>query len=193
MDMAIWPMNKLINKTLELDTESLDKLVPLSGKVLAVELTGINQTLFIYIQVDGVRLSFSYSDEPHTTLMGTPFAFMRYLIEKPANTISSDIKINGDPHLAQQIQLIFNGLSIDWEEQLAKFIGDNSAYQMGRFGKGLQQWLKDTRAALRNNTTEFLQQETQQLPERVAVESFMRRVDELRNDVERLAARIKKL
>jgi ubiquinone biosynthesis protein UbiJ len=193
MDMAIWPINKLINNTLQLDQESLDKLAPLAGKVLAIELTGINQTVYAYMQVDALRLSFSYSGEPHTTLIGTPLAFMRFLMQKSNNTINSDIKINGDPHFAQQLQMILTGLSIDWEEQLSKFIGDNAAHQMGRFGKGLQEWLKDTRAALRTDTKEYLQQETQQLPERHEINNFLNEVDKLRNDVERLAVRIKKL
>ena len=193
MDMAIWPINKLINNTLQLDQESLDKLAPLAGKVLAIELTGTNQTVFAYMQVDALRLSFSHSGEPHTTLIGTPLAFMRFLMQKSNNAINSDIKINGDPHFAQQLQMILTGLSIDWEEQLSKFIGDNAAHQMGRFGKGLQEWVKETRAALRNDTKEYLQQETQQLPERHQINDFLNEVDKLRNDVERLAVRIKKL
>lgn len=193
MDMAIWPVNKLINKTLQLDPENLAKLPALAGKVLAVELSGVNQTVFLYVQADTLRLSFSYNGEPTTTLTGTPLAFMRFLMQQSANTISSDIKINGDPHFAQQIQLILTSLSIDWEEQLSKFIGDNPAYHTMRLGKNLQAWLKDTREALQSDTKEYLQQETQHLPERHAVNHFLSEVDKLRNDVERLAIRIKKL
>jgi len=191
MDMAIWPVNKLINNALQLDPETLDKLTPLAGKVLAIDLTGTNQILFACIQVDALRLSFNTSMEPHTTLIGTPLAFMRFLINQSPNTISSDIKIIGDPHFAQQVQLILTHLSIDWEEQLSKFVGDSAAFQLGRAGKNVQTWLKETRQALRNDTKEYLQQEIQQLPERQAVNHFLNAVDELRNDVERLATRIK--
>lgn len=193
MDMAIWPINKLINNALQLDPESLARITPLAGRVLALEFSGIEQTLYVYLQVDRIRLSFNFRGEANTTLTGTPFAFFRYLLEKPANTINSDIKINGDPHFAQEIQLILQGLSIDWEEQLSKFIGDSAAYQMGKVGKGLKQWLQESRAALRKNTTQYLQEETSQLPTRVEVDHFLKKVDELRDDVERLSTKIKKL
>ena len=90
-------------------------------------------------------------------------------------------------------QNIFVHLDIDWEEQLSKFVGDGAAGHISKMTKGLQDWVKDSRQNLQNNTTEFLQQETSQLPPRTAVEDFLRDVDHIRNDVERAAVRIKKL
>lgn len=193
-DLALTPLNKLVSKTLQLDPESAEKLIPLAGKVLAVEWTALNLCLYVYVLTTGVRFSFKYSGTPDTTLTSsTPIAFIRLLTQPGVKGPLTDISIQGDPHFAQEFQAIFSNLDIDWEEQLSKFIGDNNAVHFSKVGKQLQGWLSETRASLQSNTTEFLQQETAQLPPRAAVEDFLREVDHVRNDVERAIVRIKQL
>ncbi|MFI4955431.1 MAG: SCP2 domain-containing protein [Gammaproteobacteria bacterium] len=191
-DLALSPLNKLVNATLQLDPESAEKLIPLAGKVLAVEWTSLNMTLYLYVLTEGVRFSFKYSGTPDTTLTSsTPLAFIRLLMQPEVKGPSSDITIQGDPHFAQDIQSIFSNLDIDWEEQLSKFVGDGATFHVSKVTKHLQSWLSDSRQSLQSNTTEFLQQETAQLPPRAAVEDFLRAVDHLRNDVERASVRVK--
>jgi ubiquinone biosynthesis protein UbiJ len=193
-DIALSPLNKLINTALQLDPENLEKLVPLSGKVLAIEWTSLNTTLFTYVQTEGIRLSFKYSGEPDTTLTSsTPLAFVRLLTQPEIKGPTSEISIQGDPHFAQDMQAILTNLNIDWEEQISKFVGDGAGFHISKVAQKLQSWLGDTRQNMQANTTEFLQQETAQLPPRAAVEDFLREVDDLRNDVERASVRVKNI
>jgi ubiquinone biosynthesis protein UbiJ len=191
-DLILFPANSAINLALKLDSESLDKLSRHAGKILAMHITSFDQTIFMSINVDGVNLSFSNDAEVKTTLSGTPFAYLRLLSQEQKGTLS-DIKLNGDPHFAQDIQAIFKGLSIDWEEQLSKFVGDTAAHHIGKTSKEVQEWSAETRQNFYQNLTAFLQQETAQLPTRAAVNDFLNAVDELRNDVERISVRIKHL
>ena len=191
-DLILFPANSAINLAFKLDPESLDKLAVYAGKVLALHITNFDQTLYMSINVDGVNLSFNNVGEIQTTLNGTPGAFIRLLTQDQKGTLN-EIQLNGDPHFAQDIQAIFQGLSIDWEEQLSKFVGDNAAYHMGKTGKQVKEWSTEARQNFYLNTTAFLQQETEQLPTRAAVNDFIQAVDELRNDVERISVRIKHL
>ena len=193
-DLAIWPFNQLINRTLELDPESLEKLTPLAGKVLAVEWRSLNITVYVYIHTSGVRLSFQHSAEPDTLLSSnTPFSMLRLLAQPNHPELSGEINVVGDVQFAQQIHIIFSGLAIDWEEQLAKFVGDGPASHAGKTAEGLKKAMRNMHSNMQENTKEFLQRETSHLPERAAVEDFLRNVDQLRNDVERAGARIKRL
>lgn len=193
-DIVLAPLNGLINTTLRLDPENFEKLIPLAGKVLAIEWRSFAATLYIFIQADGLRLSFRHTGDPDTLLSAnTPLAFARLLAQPDIKGPTSELIIQGDPHLAQEIQTILSSLSIDWEEHLSKFLGDGPAFHIGKIAEHTHNWVKETQQNMQLNTKEFLQQETDLLPARRAIEDFLQDVDNLRNDVERAAVRIKQL
>lgn len=192
--LILKPFNRIINTALALDPESLEKIALLSGKLLAVEWRALNTTVYIYLHAEGVTLSFQSSKVPDALFSSnTPLSMLKLLMAPEHRDLGGEVSIQGDVHLAQQLQHIFSGLSIDWEEQLAKFVGDGAAVNIGKAASDFQQWSKNMAENISLNTTEFLQQETQHLPSRLEVDDFLKDVDQLRNDVERAAVRLKQL
>ncbi len=63
-------LERAIGKYLALDPEGLQAFSTLEGKVIAVELQGINQTLFVFPAGDGIRVADQYEGEPDTWLSG---------------------------------------------------------------------------------------------------------------------------
>ncbi len=83
--------------------------------------------------------------------------------------------------------------SVDWEELLSGYLGDVAAHQLGNGGRAAAQWLAETRATLERDIAEYLRNEAELLPERWQIRQFLTAVDELRSDIDRLDARIKRL
>ena len=81
----------------------------------------------------------------------------------------------------------------DWEEELSQIIGDVAAHQVGNFFRNFGQWTRQTGDTVARNFGEFLSEESRDVPTDWEVEKFCSDVDTLRDDVDRLLARIDRL
>jgi ubiquinone biosynthesis protein UbiJ len=82
---------------------------------------------------------------------------------------------------------------MDLEEELAGFIGDSAAHGLGQFAKSLGAWGRRARSTVEQNVAEYLQEESRAVPGRHEGDTFRRDVEMLRDDVERLVARLRRL
>ena len=81
----------------------------------------------------------------------------------------------------------------DLEEELSRVIGDVAAHQVADFARGIRNWARGACSTMGGNIREYLQEESRELPTRFEVDRFSQQVGELRDDVERVAARLKRL
>ncbi len=192
-----------LNQYISMDPTAAAKLVGLSGKVIAIELQGWDFTLYLLPDTQGIQVMSAYAGEADTTIKGTPVALFN--MSKGDSTAATlreqNISIEGDLELGQQFSQFFKQLDIDWEEQLAQVFakftsestGDLIAHKLGRTAQGFQQWQMQAKQTLEQNVAEYLQQESKILPAAEEIEPFFSAVDTLRNDVDRLEARIERL
>ncbi len=103
------------------------------------------------------------------------------------------LALSGDPQLAQKFQRLLHYARPDIEEELSSVVGDAAAHRIGEFARGLGQWTREATATMGGNIREFLQEESRDVPSRYEVERFNSQVSELRDDVDRLAARLRRL
>lgn len=190
-------LEKLINHYLKLDTKSHTRLHNLENKQLLLELTDLGKTFYIAFQVDGIKIITqpSTEQEPDLIVRGRSLALW-HLFQSNQNTFQlhlRNVKIIGDLHLAQDIKLFFHSIDIDWEEQLSHFTGDIVAHQFFRGLTTLGQWQRKMRENFKLNLTEYLQEEARYFPLPEEVETFMQEIDTLRDDTERLEAKIERL
>lgn len=179
------------NRYLRLDPDIPPRLAALDGKVIALELEGLGQICYLLPGVDGVRVVERHEGEPSVWIRGTPLALVRRLGGGPA--VGGDVAIEGDAAVGQAFQSLLAQVDIDWEEQLSKAVGDAAAHQLGNLWRDLRGWGRRTSDVLARDGVEYLQQEVRALPPRHAVEQFLSAVDTLREDADRLAARIERL
>lgn len=180
-----------LNRLLRLDPDTQARLAALEERVIALELDGLGLTLYLLPGAHGVRVMDQYPGEPTVRIRGAPLALARQW--RGRETFGSDITIEGDAAVGRQFQTALARLDIDWEEWLSQWIGDAAAHQFGRFWRGFQSWGRQAGAILRRDGGEYLQRELRVLPPRPAVERFLSAVDALREDTDRLAARIERL
>lgn len=187
-------LESVINAALRLDPDTVSRLALLAGKVIAVDLRGLDVTLFLLPGSDGLRLMGHYEGEPDTRLQGTPVALLRLNRGRPGEGLfSGEVRIAGDIELGQRMQRVLGGLEIDWEEQLSRLTGDLLARQLGRRVSGLLQWGREAGDRLQYALADYLQEERRDLPSRYEVSGFLDGVDELRSGVDRLQARLQRL
>ena len=183
-----------LNRYLSLDPETLSRLAGMTGKLIAVELRGVGITLYMAPHGGGIQLLREFDGSADAVISGTPLALARVGIgEERGLLFAGEVEIRGDVTLGQRFESVLRELDIDWEEQLSHLVGDAAAHQVGNLVRDALQWGAKSADTFGRDLTEYLQEESRQLPQRDEVNKFLAAVDVLRNDVERLDARVKRL
>ena len=183
-----------LNRYLALDPETLSRLAGMTGKLIAVELRGVGITLYMAPHSGGIQLLREFDGSADAVISGTPMALARVGIgEERSLLFAGEVEIRGDVTLGQRFESVLRELDIDWEEQLSHLVGDAAAHQVGNLVRDTLQWGAKSVDTFGRDLTEYLQEESRQLPQRDEVNKFLAAVDVLRNDVERLEARVKRL
>ncbi len=192
--MKHW-LEQAFNRYLALDSESARRISALQNKVVTIELLGISLTVQLVFTKDSIQFKWDHFDKADLIIRGTPLNLlhMRMARDQRQRFFAEDIVIEGNMELAHQVLAIFDDLEIDWEEYLSKWIGDAPAYQSGRLLSRLKKTSQKIRKTFLYNLNEYLHEEINIFPPAEALHYFFHEIDELRMDVDRLEARIKKL
>lgn len=141
-----------------------------------------------------LRVSRAEPAHADVAIAGTPLALLSLLREDPADVIRrGEVTISGDAELATRFQELLQLLRPDLEAGLARVVGDIPAYGAGSL---LRKALDHGRGSLRTQATnigEFLAHEKRVLVPRAEAEQYLQQVDALREQADRLAARVRAL
>lgn len=176
------------NRYLALDEESSQRLGRLYGKLIKIELTGIDLGFYLLFQRDRVEVLEEFSGEADTVIRGAPFSMIA-LANGHTDVTSSGISIDGDAGLAETFSRAMRQVDIDWEEHLSRLVGDAAAHQLGNVARGITGFFDRTRSRMQSNTADYLRDETIYLPHDWEVEEFCNEVDDLRDRVDALSAK----
>ena len=198
--MAIKPLliaalETAINQYLGLDQNRNVFLAPLAGKKIAVTVQPFHETIYLCPSFESIQLLDYSPEQPDTHLTGSIIALgLMGLSGKPMLSIfSGEVKIEGDMQTGRKFQELFAKLDINPEEKLAYYTGYTIAHNISRFFRAGQSWSKDSIETFRLNTTDFLQEETRELPSVPEMDIYYRQVDELRTRFDHLQSRIERL
>ena len=110
----------VINRYLALDPEMLDQLAQFNGKVIKLEMTGINKVFYMLPNARGIQVLTEYEGLADTVLRGTPVSLFKMgLVSNAANLLlKGEIEISGDTRLGHQFKNVFSQMDIDWSEHL---------------------------------------------------------------------------
>ncbi len=193
---ALAALETAINGALALDPLTPPRLAELAGRVIAVQVTDLDLTLYLVCGPLGMELLGTYEGEPDATIRGSSLALLGQGIGDPdqgAAVMRGEVELLGDTRLAQRMQRILREMEIDWEGHLARLTGDLVAHQVGRLARAGFGWLGDTRRSLEADLREYLEEELRLLPAAAEMEQFLEEVDETRAWADRLEARLRLL
>ena len=106
---------------------------------------------------------------------------------------AGSVRISGDAETAQSFRKLFEAARPDFEEELSRVVGDAAAHHLANVARGALDFGRRAFATLALNVGEYLTEESRDLPARAEVEAWLEGVDRLREDVDRLEARIRQV
>jgi ubiquinone biosynthesis protein UbiJ len=178
-----------VNRALKTDPEMLARLAPLAGRVCRIEITDLGIVLDVTPKEAGLGFSAAGSQTPDVNLRGSLIGIARLATGSERLPSSARVEIAGDAELANSFSRALREFDPDWEEELSRYVGDIPAHIIGRVFREARAWGQTARTRLGADLSEYLREETRLLPDRAEVAAFVREVDALRADADRLAAR----
>ena len=186
------PLESLLNRGIRGSTDATRRCRELEGRSFRIELDGLNLGLTFVSRGDHVALS--RTDAADASLSGSPGALVRLAASGDESLLRSRaVRISGDPLVAKDFRDLIDIAAPDFEEELARLVGDVTARQAGNLLRGFGSWGLDAADRLSRTVAEYLQEESHELPARAEVEAFLDRVDRLAEDTARLEARLRRL
>lgn len=195
-------IQKALNTYLALDPETPERLRGLEGKVVTLDFGQFPLQCHLFFSEKGITLQSDWTEEKaspaiqaDTIIRGTPLRLLQMAWSRDARKqfFADDVSIQGNLELGQQVIDLFDQLEIDWEEIASQWIGDISAHQLGQFSRKLQSWMQHTCNTLLQNVNDYVHEEVDFFPSKFALQDFFAEVDALREDADRLEARLEQL
>ena len=106
--------------------------------------------------------------------------------------INGKLVISGDTQLFMALKSITEKIELDWEGQLATFIGDIPAHLAGRVVNAVGDFSRQTQQTARRALDDFLHEEARLLPAKIECENFYQRLRALEMKIDRIDAKIKR-
>ncbi len=161
---------------------------------MAIRVKDTGLAMYFRVCLDEIALFGDFDGEPDVAITGSILTLARLAGASGEYAIrDGSIELIGDVEVAQAFQKLLGYGKPDIEEELSGVIGDVAAHRLGEVARSVGSWGKEASATLRQNITEFLQEERRDVPSHYEVEAFTRKVDELRDDVARVEARLNRL
>jgi ubiquinone biosynthesis protein UbiJ len=166
----------------------------LDGRVVSLVVEGT--PLEFHFRAEGGRIVLaSRHDGPSDAgLSGTPIALLALAGPRAEGAMrGGGVRIEGDAEVAQKFRELLTQARPDFESELARLIGDVAARRVSNFARGALDWGRWAGESFAGNVVEYLQEEGRDLPTRTEAEEYLAEVDRLRDDAERLEARLTRL
>lgn len=194
LETLLRPVTGIINRQIAATTPARELARELDDKVLAVRVADTAIAAYLLVDDGELLLSTEATDDPDVVISGSLFSLAR--VAGPAGESlmrEGVVDVVGDAIVAQQFRRLLRYGRPDIEEGLSNVIGDVAAHGIGEVARGVGRWRRQAAATMEQNVGEYLQEESRVLPSRYEAEHFHQDVAKLRDDVERLEARLGKL
>lgn len=186
-------LEQAFETALRLDPEARAGLEPLAGKQIAVVIEGLGIQFCLAPLARRMRVRPDCIGDPHVRMRAGPATWARLSMGARAEDLTPQLAIEGDLDTGRRLRRWLESLDLDWEEWLARAVGDIPAHQAGNLARGLGSWLREAAGSVEASLGEYLREESGLFPPREEVEEFVEAVDALREAVDRLEARIRRL
>ena len=194
LEALLRPVAEIMNRNISETTPARKLAADLNGTTIAIRTRDTSLSTYFSFADNAVRLSTEYQSDPDVVISASLVTLGRMIASPDEAMIrSGDVEMTGDAVTAQRFQKLLGYAKPDIEEELSRVIGDVAAHRLAEIGRGVRNWASAARATMGDNVREYLQEESRDLPTRYEVDRFRSQLAVLRDDVERLAARLRRL
>jgi len=191
LEAVLRPVANILNRNIRETTPARELCDKLDETVVAVRVRNTALVTWFIIHDGVLELVTDYDEEPDVLISGSLLTLARMSGDSGLEALrNGSLELTGDAHKAERFQRLLALAKPDIEEELSSVIGDAAAHRLGAIARGLGEWGRNARSTMRANVREYLQEESRDVPSRYEVEEFAGEIGRLRDDVDRLGARI---
>ena len=186
-------LERTANRTLMYAPVTRMQLVKLKGRTLALELEKPHFPLYLAVGKRQLRFQSRWDAPADVTIRGPALSLLRQMSHQdntPADLMKLGIEIDGDQQLAQQFLVILRDLDMDFESLLGDVVGDVAAHQISTVARVGLSWFRSTAKTVLQQSRHLLVEEQEWLISPQLFRRFRSDVEELREDSDRLQARL---
>lgn len=197
LQQLLRPLAAMINRQIKAKTPARELCNDLAGRVVAVRVRDTSLAMYFVVGEDSLELELDAVGEPDVVISGSLLALANLANPGGGSRESAlrggSIDLAGDVYTAQAFQRLLGYGRPDLEEELSSLVGDAAAHGIFAVARDVAAWARGARDTLRQDVGEYLQEESGSAPSRYEVDRFSRNVNVLRDDVDRLEARLLRL
>lgn len=184
-----------VNRVLRLDSTALPRLERLAGKVIAVDCSAPAAQLFILADGAGLRLAANWEGAVACQLRAPAASLLRLAASKDKTAVlhSPAVELHGDSGVLLELAGILQDLELDWEYELARWLGPLGSQLLGSHLKSRVRWTGQSLDSLRQNLADYLNEESRSLVGQREAEARFAELDSLKLALDRLDARFERL
>lgn len=189
-------LERALERALALDPDTREALGPLAGSRLVVRLESPPLALQVIVRDRQLKVGPVPDDsEPDLAMRTTLGGLLSQLpgLRAGEGAPVGRMRIEGDAELARRVQALARGFDPDWEKPFADVFGEVLGVQIARGLAGALRQARMVGGSLARSAAEFVTEESRDVVSRAELDAFHEDVDILRDDVERLDARIRRL
>lgn len=190
------PLQGLLNRRLADSSQARALCRQLDGRTLAIQLAPeaaqSGPSIFLSVADEQISVHADFDAEPDVIVTSGLSGLLDLAADHTEQAIRAGrVRFFGDADTAQAFQKLLQLTRPDWEEELSRLTGDAAARQIGNLFRSGLGFGKKIFATASRNAAEFLQEESRDLPSQPEVAKWMSDIDKLREDSDRLEAKIR--
>ncbi|MCG8275320.1 SCP2 sterol-binding domain-containing protein [Stenotrophomonas sp. NLF4-10] len=192
-------LERALNHALALDPDTRAALAPLDGQCITLTLE--SPPLAMQVGVDGQQLTVGPVDaarEPDLAVRSTLGGVLAQLpfmanARRAGHAPGGRVKVSGDAELARRLQQLATRFDPDWQQPFVGVFGEVLGVQVAQALRTALAQAGRGAKDLARTAAEYVTEESRDVVPRAELEAFHDDVDVVRDDVERLAARVARL
>jgi ubiquinone biosynthesis protein UbiJ len=183
-----WPFSFALNRLLDADPQARGRLAPFAGETVELRAAPLPRLRFVILP--GGRIE-AGGDAPALVITLRPEAAAAWM--RGEEHFMRSVEVAGDARLASEVMVLLRHLRWDAEEDLAKVVGDVAAHRLTDLARGFAAWQVDAARRLAEAFADYAVEEKRLLVSRRDLAYFSSEVARLRDAVERLDKRVRRL
>ncbi len=190
--MVAATIENILNRGLPRSPRARELCAELAGRRLAVEVRGVADFL-VSCDGNGLKIASGRAEDAEAQVSGGLLALLALAGPAGASPRRGDVQLGGDAEVAERFRELLRLLRPDPEEELALAIGDVPAHEIARLARATLGWCRSTADTTLRNVAEYLAHERGHLVSSSEGRQLLTGIDTLRDDIDRLEARIEAL
>lgn len=194
-------LEKCINKALQYDPGTRHKLVRIQEQILQCECRSPELSLYFLAKTEQaageikIQVTTFSEQQPEAKINGAAVDILLLLLSSKHSLANSKVSILGNSSLLAEYQAALSSLDIDWEQAVLELtgspmVGSIPGHQAANALKKITTWMQKTGSKAANNIADYLSEELRAIPANAELENFFQDVTTVRQNTDRLEARI---